>query len=957
LSAISSLAMGLWGCAAPVTQPITLLPLQLEAQGGSVFQELGSELEYSYDLKTWRPIALPATRMGFHITIPDQNIIWLKSSVVARTNVLITRKCIHPPERYWFELQAIAEANDYTVGLHADRASRFDIFLALAKTDVERGVIAHAAANHLWMLSKTIDAERYFQRATDYWSTVGFKDYQYLAQLGQADLASRRSDLNVARKVIREASINDDAAPAYFRIRLKDLECNEHLKRGDFAANIKCLSVVSQDYAAIGEVLDSANTWINLISKQTDVEIVSQIGAIRQRLVMLPFSPSANVYRGRILLKLARALFNVGEAAHALSAANRALFYFNNATEERARWLINTYALMSEWYSNLGIFDQSFELLYSAIRISDPTNSPSGSATLLHQLGLTFAASGDKTQGRFWLAKAISIRRALGLTKDVSVTALAQLNMGVNDVSLESLRYLPKGFEVRLSTALAEIAYENGSTDTAQSQLEGISKIGLGLVDRATLAMAQANVFQSDSYLREHLDWAALSADQAPTAALAYLSLRSAEKVRQRWVDSLTVNTRVGPLLETVLRSNPARFLTSVASIRTARVDPRRSLPGKIDFLDQITLLQSSKSERFKAFPTPALASFQARMPAGGLALLLVPGEKQSLALWIDASRTRLQLLPGRKVFQNKVAELSALTASPASSRAATESAARSLSEVLFAGFVSKADAPPSSLWVLADELPGAIPFSALYWPGQAEPLVASTEVSLITGLRINDLGDLAGKAELVKPAPVFFAPLYDSKKGALQALDFAEVERRRIEMQSERTLLAYTGVAANRHAFQDLVQTPGIWMHVAAHGRADPGVMGNAGLWLSGERGEPDFLSWLELGNLRVQAELLVLNACQSATGAQPSRQANVSFALAMSASGARNVVAALWPVSDAAAGTWIPAFYRNLADSKSAEQSGAALRQAQLALYRSPHYRQPFYWASLVHFRRLDF
>ena len=165
-------------------------------------------------------------------------------------------------------------------------------------------------------------------------------------------------------------------------------------------------------------------------------------------------------------------------------------------------------------------------------------------------------------------------------------------------------------------------------------------------------------------------------------------------------------------------------------------------------------------------------------------------------------------------------------------------------------------------------------------------------------------------------------------------------------------------GQSATRGAFQDLLQTPGLWLHVAAHGRADPGVLGNAGLWLANADGpDVDFLSWLELGNLRTQAELLVLNACQSATGAQPSRQANVSFALAMSASGANHVVAALWPVSDVASGTWIPAFYRHLALSNQANTSAAALRQAQLSLYHSPHYRHPFYWASLVHFQRLDF
>ena len=256
----------------------------------------------------------------------------------------------------------------------------------------------------------------------------------------------------------------------------------------------------------------------------------------------------------------------------------------------------------------------------------------------------------------------------------------------------------------------------------------------------------------------------------------------------------------------------------------------------------------------------------------------------------------------------------------------------------------------------MADELSAAIPFSALPWPGGVAPLVQSTDISLMTGVRV----DPALQAARSAPGrPTFFAPAYTAAgAGALQSLEFAGLERARIERESVKTWAAMTGANATRAAFQDLIQTPGAWLHVAAHGKADPGVLGNAGLWLANSEGpDADFLSWLELGNIRNQAELMVLNACQSATGAQPSRQANVSFALAMSTSGANHVVAALWPVSDVASGTWIPAFYRQLGQSGNAEQSAAAVRQAQLSLYHSPHYRHPFYWASLVHFRRVVF
>jgi len=78
------------------------------------------------------------------------------------------------------------------------------------------------------------------------------------------------------------------------------------------------------------------------------------------------------------------------------------------------------------------------------------------------------------------------------------------------------------------------------------------------------------------------------------------------------------------------------------------------------------------------------------------------------------------------------------------------------------------------------------------------------------------------------------------------------------------------------------------------------------------------------------------------------------LSFAGAVSAAGVDQVVAALWPLSDAATVRWVPAFYRAL-DDADLNSSAEALRQAQLELRASRHFRHPFYWASLVHFRHL--
>ena len=102
---------------------------------------------------------------------------------------------------------------------------------------------------------------------------------------------------------------------------------------------------------------------------------------------------------------------------------------------------------------------------------------------------------------------------------------------------------------------------------------------------------------------------------------------------------------------------------------------------------------------------------------------------------------------------------------------------------------------------------------------------------------------------------------------------------------------------------------------------------------------------------------ELLVLSACQTATG---DRQAGLGLAGVAVRSGARSTLATLWAVNDQSTAMLVTEFYRNLvgvATEEGIPQSGQlpkskaqALRQSQLALLQDPKYEHPFYWAPFV-------
>jgi CHAT domain-containing protein/tetratricopeptide (TPR) repeat protein len=102
---------------------------------------------------------------------------------------------------------------------------------------------------------------------------------------------------------------------------------------------------------------------------------------------------------------------------------------------------------------------------------------------------------------------------------------------------------------------------------------------------------------------------------------------------------------------------------------------------------------------------------------------------------------------------------------------------------------------------------------------------------------------------------------------------------------------------------------------------------------------------------------ELLVLSACQTATG---DKQAGLGLAGVAVRSGARSTLATLWAVNDQSTAMLVTEFYRNLVgvatESGSTElgqlpmSKAQALRQSQLTLLRDPKYQHPFYWAPFV-------
>jgi CHAT domain-containing protein/uncharacterized protein HemY len=90
---------------------------------------------------------------------------------------------------------------------------------------------------------------------------------------------------------------------------------------------------------------------------------------------------------------------------------------------------------------------------------------------------------------------------------------------------------------------------------------------------------------------------------------------------------------------------------------------------------------------------------------------------------------------------------------------------------------------------------------------------------------------------------------------------------------------------------------------------------------------------------------ELLVLSACETATGDDRAALGLAGFSLQ---AGARSTLASLWHLDDASGADFVGQFYQALAQPNTTKAE--ALRQAQRSLLHNPNYRHPTYWAAYV-------
>ena len=275
---------------------------------------------------------------------------------------------------------------------------------------------------------------------------------------------------------------------------------------------------------------------------------------------------------------------------------------------------------------------------------------------------------------------------------------------------------------------------------------------------------------------------------------------------------------------------------------------------------------------------------------------------------------------------------------------------------------------------IIPDGILSYIPFEALLVEPPKEVVRFKTHHYLLRDHRISYcfsatlLREMMQKQHAIKPTiPLLaFAPFFEGDTVQLSSLfshdtDLAERDATTLaplkhtgeEAYKVAQLLkgeAIVGKAATEAHFTEGVVKARI-IHLATHAKADDRSGDYSYLAFAPQNANnPNALVYVrDLYNLRLNADLVVLSACETGIGKLQRGEGVISLARAFAYSGAKAIVTSIWSVNDAKTKDLMVLFYQNL---KKGQPKNEALRQAKLT-YLETHTAEachPYFWSGFV-------
>ena len=139
-------------------------------------------------------------------------------------------------------------------------------------------------------------------------------------------------------------------------------------------------------------------------------------------------------------------------------------------------------------------------------------------------------------------------------------------------------------------------------------------------------------------------------------------------------------------------------------------------------------------------------------------------------------------------------------------------------------------------------------------------------------------------------------------------------------------------------------------YIHIATHGIVDPEEPKLSGILLYPKDAENDGILFSgEIYDLELNADLIVLSACETGLGKVSKSEGIIGLSRALMYAGSDNTIVSLWKVSDVSTNNLMVDFYKNLLEDE--EDKAKALHSAKLKMIeKGESFAHPFFWSPFV-------
>lgn len=581
---------------------------------------------------------------------------------------------------------------------------------------------------------------------------------------------------------------------------------------------------------------------------------------------------------------------------------------------------------MGTLYASLGDLERALESYREALALL-PERCPTRGAALT-QLGNTLLRAGLSRRALLQYEKALA---SGGQASALSGMALAWQRLGRPDLALPLFERALSQFHQpsEKATVWSNIGHLHLSQGRMQAAAAAFKK-ALSFKDRASRAEALSGLAR---VARRQGDWTA-ARSQIEEALGIVESLRA---------DMDSSPDRDHFFLLDLLK---ATYLASKRDDYDFLIDLLMERGQDLQALEvHERALARSLADRLGSAPMPPIESLLDEETA---LLEYSLGEERSYLWWITRTGRASFELPGRRDLEPVIRSHHRLISRRQTTRFQIDHSSRKIFRLLLEPVASRLS--HRRLVIVAPDLLQYVPFETLLL--DRHEVLRSPSATVLA--RLKEPEDRSHRGLALVGNPVFSRfdrrlPSYmraPERAGEPRRLPYLDREIRSIltKAGSGRVLEA-TGFNAVREVVTGGTLSGFSILHFTGHGRPD-------GLLLTrfDPRGRlrPGWLTAEDIRKLHLEADLVVLSACQTALGREVRGEGLVGLSHSFLAAGASSVLGSLWSVDDQATAALMDRFYRELLVH--GRPPAEALRLAQLSMKREKRWRSPYYWGGFV-------